>query len=153
MAETSYMNMNVIRQITVIVAIAALCLISPSCAKENLNQFSESIWTGWYPIQTLNGTTLETEDHIGSISLVFSNDGNECVVYTGIAGMIGMSRVNYNADWPNRNQFTLLSTAGDQTIISYSGIITGDSLNLLALNCDSVATTYNLFRVYPSKKE
>ena len=38
-------------------------------------------------------------------------------------------------------------TSGHQSLLEYSGTITGDKMTLQALNCDSVAATYELSRI------
>ena len=43
--------------------------------------------------------------------------------------------------------FALYRTSGHQSLLEYSGTITGDKMTLQALNCDSVAATYELSRI------
>ena len=129
-------------------ALGALCLLC-SCTKIVQNPYSTSMWNGEYPVQTLNGTTGELEDHTGIICLYFRKDGEECIVETGIADMYATNRTTYQARWSNELNFTLYESSGDQSVDCYSGAIGGGKLTLKALNCDGVAATYELYRLLP----
>lgn len=133
---------------TVAVAFGILCLVGTSCTKEEINPYLDSIWKGQYPVQTLNGTTGEMEDHIGTITLEFVDGGRSCRIFTGIAGMIGMNMHKYDARWTGKGQVSLYDKSGEQSIVVYSGVISdsGTEMVLQALNCDSVAATYKLLR-------
>ena len=124
-----------------------VCLTLVSCSKERLNIYSDSAWAGEYPVQTENGTTEELEDHTGYIMLQFLNNGIECTIYTGISGMIGTNCRKFEARWSGKDSFALYRTSGHQSLLEYSGTITGDKMTLQALNCDSVAATYELSRI------
>ena len=124
-----------------------VCLTLVSCSKERLNIYSDSAWAGEYPVQTENGTTEELEDHTGYIMLQFLNNGIECTIYTGISGMIGTNCRKFEARWSGKDSFALYRSSGHQSLLEYSGTITGDKMTLQALNCDSVAATYELSRI------
>ena len=124
-----------------------VCLTLVSCSKGRLNIYSDSAWAGEYPVQTENGTTGELEDHTGYIMLQFLNNGIECTIYTGISGMIGTNCRKFEARWSGKDSFALYRTSAHQSLLEYSGTITGDKMTLQALNCDSVAATYELSRI------
>ena len=130
------MDMKAINRV-VFAALGFLCLAFAACTKVETDSYSDYAWTGEYPIKTQNGTTGEMEDHTGVIMLQFLNNGIECTIYTGISGMIGT----------NCRSFALYRTSGHQSLLEYSGTITGDKMTLQALNCDSVAATYELSRI------
>lgn len=135
--------MRLIKKLTEI-CLGALCLVSISCSKEEINPYSESIWSGTYPVQTINNTTEEIEDHNAVIILTFRDNGDKCNLMHGIEGMFGMNSINYEVRWSASNQFGLYNTAAGQSILCYSGTISGEKMALKALNCDSVAATYEL---------
>ena len=87
------------------------------------------------------------EDHTGVIMLQFLNNGIECTIYMGISGMIGTNCRKFEARWSGKDSFALYRTSGHQSLLEYSGTITGDKMTLQALNCDSVAATYELSRI------
>ena len=129
-------------------AIAGIvCLTLVSCSKERLNIYSDSVWAGEHPVPTENGTTEELEDHTGYIMLQFLNNGIECIVQTGISGMCIGYRRKYEARWSGKDSFALYCSSGHQSLLEYSGTITGEKMTLQALNCDSVAATYELSRI------
>lgn len=128
-------------------AIGALCFLCVSCSKQEVNPYSESIWVGRYPIQTVNGTTGETVDLPGEIILTFQKDGDQCGISFGIEGMYGVTARNYEVHWSDNTHFTLYSAAGEQALVCYSGVISRDRMSLQSYNCDSVAATYELSRV------
>ncbi len=130
----------------VIALIGMLCFVCASCSKVDENPHGESIWSGAYPIQTLNGTTGELEDQTGVIILVFHHGGNQCDVSFGIAGLYGMTWKNYAVRWSDNTAFALYTSSGTQSLVCYSGTISVDTMTLKAYNCDSVAATYELSR-------
>ena len=127
-----------------IVALLAAGLVS--CTKtESIN--GGSVWTGEYQVQTLNGTTGELENQTASIMLVFNHGDLDCDVYHGLSGMYGTNRINYEVRWSSSEHFGLWRTSADQSVLEYSGTISGSKMSLEALNCDSVAATYELKKV------
>ena len=138
--------MKTIERIAVAIT-SVIILTLVSCSKENQKVYSNSAWSGEYPIQTENGTTGELENHTGVIMLQFLNNGIECTIYTGISGMIGTNYRKFEARWSGKDSFALYRTSGHQSLLEYSGTITGDKMTLQALNCDSVAATYELSRI------
>lgn len=140
------MGMKAIDRIA-IVAFGFLCMTIAACTKVETNPYSDYAWTGEYPVKTQNGTTGEMEDHTGVIMLQFLNNGIECIIYTGISGMIGTNCRKFEARWSGNDSFALYRTSGHQSLLEYSGTITGEKMTLQALNCDSVAATYELSRI------
>lgn len=140
------MDMKAIDRIA-IVAFGFLCMTIAACTKVEIDSYSDYAWTGEYPIKTQNGTTGEMEDHTGVIMLQFQNGGMECFVNTGISGMYGMNCRKYEARWSEKDCFALYRSSGGQSLLEFSGTITGDKMTLQALNCDSVAATYELSRI------
>ena len=126
--------------------IAFAGILTVSCTKSDINIYDGTIWIGTYPAQTQNGTTGELEDQTGVIDLEFHDDALVCYVSQGYAGLIGMNRIKYDVIWSGRDSFCLTRTQAEQTIISYSGAISGKSMSLDAYNCDGLARTYSLFR-------
>lgn len=139
-------HMKTIDRLAVVIA-GVLCLTLFCCSKERLNAYSDSVWTGEYPIQTENGTTGEWEDHTGIMTLYFQHSGLDCIVETGIAGLYAVNRTKYETRWSAETQFALYSSAGGQSLLCYSGTINGGLLSLQALNCDGIAATYTLSRM------
>ena len=140
------MDMKAIERV-VFAALGFLCLAFVACTKVEKDPYSDYAWTGEYPIKTQNGTTGEMEDHTGVIMLQFLNNGIECIVDTGISGMISTNRRKFEVRWSGKDSFALYRTSGHQSLLEYSGTITGDKMTLQALNCDSVAATYELSRI------
>ena len=139
-------DMKTIERIAVAIT-SVIILTLVSCSKESRNVYSNSAWSGEYPIQTENGTTGELEDHTGVMTLYFQHDGLDCIVETGIAGLYAVNRIKYEARWSGETQFALYSSSGGQSLLGYSGTICGGILTLQVLNCDGVAATYELTRM------
>ena len=118
-----------------------------TCTKVETAPYADYVWTGEYPVKIQNGTTGEMEDHTGVIMLQFLNGGIECIVETGISGMISCNRSKFEARWSGKDSFALYRSSGHQSLLEYSGTITGEKMTLQALNCDSVAATYELSRI------
>ena len=123
-----------------IAALGFLCMTLIACTKVETYSYSDYVWTGEYPIG-------EMEDYTGYIMLQFLNNGIECIVQTGISGMCFGYRRKFEARWSGKDSFALYYTSGHQSLLEYSGTITGDKMTLQALNCDSVAATYELSRI------
>ena len=140
------MDMKAIDRIA-IVAFGFLCMTIAACTKVETDSYSDYAWTGEYPIKMQNGTTGEMEDHTGVIMLQFLNNGIECIIYTGISGMIGTNCRKFEARWSGKDHFALYRSSGGQSLLELSGTITGEKMTLQALNCDSVAATYELSRI------
>ena len=134
-----------IHDMSVVAIIGFLCMVCVSCSRESQNDYSDSVWTGEYPVKTENGTTGELEDHTAVIMLYFQSGGADCIVETGIAGLFAVNRVKYSARWSAGNRFTLYLSAGNQSIICYSGTIDEGTMTLKALDCDGVTATYILY--------
>ena len=61
--------------------------------------------------------------------------------------MYGMNCRKYEARWSEKDCFSLYRSSGGQSLLEFSGTITGDKMTLQALNCDSIAATYELSRI------
>ena len=141
-----------------IVVIALAGLLAVACADFGCD-YGDSSWYGEYETGFLpySGNTVTT-----SISLTFSEDGQECcAVYEtkGMDGMlylidyIGPQHNYYHVQWSSRNTFTLsisvvnnpdLYYGQEQTIVVYEGKITGRKMKLDLLSCDRVQQTIEL---------
>ncbi len=133
--------------IVIIAVLGVLFLGCAACTKVETDPYSDFVWTGEYPIKTQNGTTGEMEDQTGVIMLQFLNGGIECIVDTGIAGMISANRRKFEARWSGKESFALYRSSGGQSLMEYMGTISGDIMTLKVLNCDSIAATYELSRM------
>ena len=92
-----------------------LCIALSSCTKEDVpSAYDQTIWSGSYPVQMLNNTTREWEDHTACISLQFTNSAQECKVLTGIAGLLAANMNKYSVDWISDDSFSLYETNDDQ---------------------------------------
>ena len=143
-----------------IVVIALAGLLAVACTDFGC-AYGDSSWYGEYETGFLpySGNTVTT-----SISLTFSEDGQECCAVYGTKGMDGMlylidfgyigPQLNYfQVQWSSRNTFTLsipvvnnpdLSYGQGQTIVVYAGKITGRKMILDLLSCDRVQQTIEL---------
>lgn len=139
--------MKEMKSIDKVILLGVLCLAVAACTKVETDPYSDYVWTGEYPIKTQNGTTGEMEDQTGVIMLQFLNGGIECIVDTGIAGMISANRRKFEARWSGKESFALYRSSGGQSLLEYMGSISGDKMTLKVLGCDSVAATYELSRV------
>lgn len=127
-----------------IIGVTLICVVSSSCTKEESSAYESAIWSGTYPAQMLNNDTKEMEDHTGCITLQFCHSGLECIVDTGIVGMLATNRTIYEVNWYSKENFTLFKTQGGQTIQYYSGIIKGDKMSFEFLSCYKVERTIEL---------
>lgn len=132
-------------------AVSVLCLACVSCSqKEDVtNEYAPSWWRGEYAVQIENATTGTLEDHTALMELDFLDNGKEGWIIIGVPGVSEFVRSEYEVRWSSGNQFTFYSSAGDQSLLCYSGTISGTEMTLKALNCDSVAATYKLSRWLP----
>ena len=138
--------MKTIDRFTVALA-SMMCLALVSCSKESLNAYSDYVWCGEYPVQTINGTAGEMEDHTGTVMLQFLHSGNECIIDTGMAGLIAANRRKFEVRWYGKDSFALYSYSGHQSLHEYSGTIKSETMDLQALNCDGIAATYKLSKI------
>jgi len=132
-----------------VAAVSVLCLAFVSCSqKEDVtNEYTPSRWMGEYPIQIASATAGTLEDHTALMELYFLDNGKEGWIIIG--GPYVSARSEYEVRWSSGNQFAFYSSAGDQSLLCYSGTISGTEMTLKALNCDSVAATYKLSRLLP----
>ena len=127
----------------------ALCVILSSCSKNEPSSpsslYGSSFWAGNYPTQLENNDTGELDDYTACISLQFNGDASECMVETGIVGLLATNRTNYSAKWYSNETFTLYETQGGQTTQYYSGTMTSSStMSFEFLSCDKVERTVEL---------
>jgi len=132
-------------------AVSVLCMTCASCTQKDeiIKEYAPSWWRGEYAVQIENATSGALEDHMALMELDFLEDGKEGWVITGIPGVSEFVRSEYEVRWSSGNQFAFYSSAGDQSLLCYSGTISGTEMTLKALNCDSVAATYKLSRWLP----
>ena len=131
-----------------IIAVALSCALFSSCTKEESGPACDNVlWTGTYPSRMLNNDTKEWEEWTSYISLQFCHAGLECIVDTGIVGLLAINRSIYEVKWHSKESFTLCKTNGGQTIQDYSGTINGDKMSFEILSCDKVERTIELEKV------
>lgn len=129
--------------------VALLCVLISSCEKKTQEfVYADVVWNGSYPVQMQNGTTNEMEDHTAVISLTFINNLQDCIVETGIEGLLAMNRTQYKVDWSGlgHSNFVLYQTAANQVILCYSGQIGATKMTLDILSCDKVERTVELLK-------
>lgn len=122
-----------------IAALAFMGVFAASCAEMD-ESYDGSFWKGYYVIQT------SPEESTGIIEVMFERGSNHCAVAYGEEGYCVMTAEKFEARWSRKNRFALYSISGEQALHRYSGSITGDRMTLTALNCDSVADSFELFR-------
>ena len=134
-------------------AVSVLCMTCASCTQKDeiIKEYAPSWWRGEYAVQIENAATGTLEDHTALMELDFLEDGKEGWVITGIPGVSEFVRSEYEVRWSSGNQFAFYSSTGGQSLLCYSGTISGSEMTLKVLNCDSVAATYKLSRWYLRK--
>lgn len=136
------------RRLLAIISVALTCAMMPSCTKEeSASVFDSVLWTGTYPSQMLNNDTKEMEEWTSFIALQFCHSGTECIVDTGIAGLLATNRTIYEVKWYSKDNFTLCRTQGGQTIQYYSGNINGNRMTFEFLSCDKVERVIEMEKV------
>ncbi len=136
-------------RIIAILSIAFLCALLSSCSKEGPSTpsslYGSSFWAGNYATQLQNNDTGEFEDHTACISLQFNKDASDCMVETGIVGLIATNRTRYSVKWYSNDRFSLCETHGGQTIQYYSGtMVSSSTMSFELLSCDKVEKTIEL---------
>ena len=131
-----------------IIGVALVCALFSSCTKEEIGPACDKVlWTGTYPSRMLNNDTKEWEEWTSCISLQFCHVGLECIVDTGIVGLLAINRSIYEVKRHSKESFTLCKTNGGQTIQYYSGTINGDKMSFEIVSCDKVERTIELEKV------
>ena len=132
-------------------AVSVLCMTCASCTQKDeiIKEYAPSWWRGEYAVQIESATTGTLEDHTALMELDFLDNGKEGWIIIGVPGVSEFVRSEYEGRWSSGNQFAFYSSAGDQSLLCYSGTISGTEMTLKALNCDSVAATYKLSRWLP----
>lgn len=96
-----------------IATLGALCLLSSSCSLDVPQATEPPVYVGEFPVEMINGSTGETEEHTMVMVAYFWRANMECYIETGIVGMIGANRLIYEARWDSRNDFSLYERWGD----------------------------------------
>ena len=120
-----------------------------SCTKEKKEadyDYKSSSWYGTYPVEMLNNDTQELEEHTVCIGLEFCNEGNECVVTTGISDMYASNMARLEVKWNSGTSFVLYLSISGQTNTWYSGKISGNKMSLDLYSCNEVWKTVELVR-------
>ena len=130
-----------------IAALAFIGALAASCTDfdDSGELYGGTMWSGEYVIVEVDGNQLYS--HVGKIEMFFVPGDNQCSVAFGYKGSCVITAECYEVRWLSRNRFSLYSSSGDQTLLCFSGTISGDKMKLQALNCDSVAATYELVNV------
>ena len=129
-----------------IAALAFIGALAVSCTEfdESYKFYEGTMWSGEYEI--VDGNQLHS--NVGMIEMFFGTGNNQCSVVFGYKGSCIIFEAEwYEVRWSRKNRFSLYSTSGDQTLLCFSGTISDDKMKLQALNCDSVAATYELVNV------
>lgn len=129
-----------------IATLGALCLLGSSCSLDAPQQALPPRWVGEFPVEMINGSTGETEEHTMVMAVYFWRSNMECYVETGIAGMYGSNRHIYEARWDNDKDFALYERWGDSAQgPRYLGTLDGDKMTLKKLDDEGeVVCTYEL---------
>ncbi len=129
-----------------IATLGALCLLSSSCSLEAPQQTQPPVYYGEFPVEMINNTTGETEEHTMVMVAYFWRSNMECYVETGIAGMYGANRHIYEARWDNDKDFALYERWGDSAQgPRYLGTLDGDKMTLTKMDdAGEVVGTYVL---------
>lgn len=129
-----------------IATLGALCLLSSSCSLDAPQQAQPPVYYGEFPVEMINNTTGETEEHTMVMAVYFWRAGMECYIETGIAGLLGANRHIYEARWDSDKDFSLFERWGDSARgPRYLGSLDGDRMTLKKLDdAGEVADTYEL---------
>ena len=129
-----------------IATLGALCLLGSSCSLDAPQQALPPRWVGEFPVEMINGSTGETEEHTMVMAVYFWRAGMECYIETGIAGLLGANRHIYETRWNDDKDFSLYERWGDSARgPRYLGSLGGDRMTLKKLDdAGEVADTYEL---------
>ena len=108
------------RILTILAAIICLC----SCEKQVQSHWLYNMWSGEYDITMTNNDTGEQEPHIAGISLEFSDDRSECVVYGGVKYHYTVTGKTYKAYLNETEKIFVLNEGDYDSRILYWGQIT-----------------------------
>lgn len=113
-----------------------LSFLAVSCSKEQ--RYADSIWACEYPIQMLNNTTKEYEDHIGTMQVIFSSDISTAQIMTSVAGMYAANMILCDATWnKDKTSFYLSVPVDSSNGYNYSGNISGKTMLLKNLKSNT----------------
>ena len=123
----------------VVAAAGVICLTCVSCDQREqiIKEYAPSWWRGEYTV----------DNHTAIMELDFLENGKEGWIITGIPEVTEFVRVEYEVRWSSGNQFAFYRSEGGQSLLCYSGTISGSEMTLQALSCDGVAATYELTRM------
>ena len=127
-----------------IAALAFIGALAVSCTEMD-ESYDGSFWKGEYAVQRICYVMREPAP-VGIVEVIFEPGSNQCTVAFGLKGSDVLTAEKFEARWSRRNRFALYSFAGGQSLLCYSGIISGDKMTLTAQNCDSVAESFELSR-------
>ncbi len=103
-------------------AIACLC----SCEKQVQSDWLPNVLSGTFDITMTNNDTGESEQHIATISLRFSDDRSECVVEKGVQVLQTVTRETYKAYLNDNEKIFVLNEGVYDSRILYMGELTSD---------------------------
>ena len=106
------------------------------------------MWSGEYDITMTNNDTGEKEQHVGVISLEFSDDRSECIVEGGVKDLLAVTRTTYKAYLNEAEKIFVLNEGDYDSRILYWGHLTSGGKCILNFYRDEELTTVNLI---PSK--
>lgn len=129
LAETELNDMKTNRRIA-LATLGALCMLS-SCTLDDQMAIPTPVWEGEFKVQMINGSTGETEDHVGDIFVYFRNEKLQCVVEKSIRGLFAGNRYVYETRWAEDGKtFDLVQTYGEHVLRVYDGALEGDAMTL-----------------------
>lgn len=117
------------KQVLLLFLAATICFCA--CEKQGQSHWLHNIWSGTYDLTMTNNDTGESEQHLGTITLLFSEDKSECLVEKGVEGLLAVTRKTYKA-YLNDNEriFVLNEGVYDSRILYMAELATDGKLTL-----------------------
>lgn len=106
--------------LSILIVIMCLC----SCEKQEQSHWLYNMWSGEYDITMTNNDTGEHEQHVGVISLEFSDDRSECTVHKGVKDLLAVTRETYKVYLNETEKIFVLNKGDHDSRILYWGQIT-----------------------------